>query len=158
MWELDCNKSWVPKNWCFSTVVLEKTLESPLHCKEIQPFWRISVLGVHWKDWCWSWNSNTLATSCEELTHWKSPWCWERLKVGGEGDDRGWDGWMAPPIQWRWVWFPHKFIALYHSKLHSKKNHVLAKQTCSFKISHFLLGKLILPSTPRWKFWSCSTL
>ena len=52
----------------------------------------------------------------------------------------------------------HKFIALYHSILHSKKNHVLAKQTCSFKISHFLLGKLILPSTPRWTFWSCSTL
>ena len=54
-----------------------------------------SVLGVHWKDWCWSWNSNTLATWCEELTHWKRPWCWERLKAGGEGDDRGWDGWMA---------------------------------------------------------------
>ena len=46
------------------------------------------VLGVHWKYWCWSWNSNTLATWCEELTHWKRPWCWERLKVDGEGDDR----------------------------------------------------------------------
>ena len=53
-----------------------------------------SVLGVHWKDWCWSWNSNTLTTSCEELTQWKRPWCWERLKAG-EGDERGWDGWMA---------------------------------------------------------------
>ena len=63
-----------------------------------------SVLGVHWKDWCWSWNSNTLATWCEELTHLKRPWCWERLKVGGEGDDRGWDGWMASPTQWTWVW------------------------------------------------------
>ena len=50
-----------------------------------------------------SWNSNTLATWCEELTHWKRPWCWERLKVGGEGDDRGWDGWMASPTQWTWV-------------------------------------------------------
>ena len=49
-------------------------------------------------------NSNTLATWCEELTHWKRPWCWERLKAGGEGDDRGWDGWMASPIQWTWVW------------------------------------------------------
>ena len=48
---------------------------------------------VHWKDWCWSWNSNTLATWCEELTHLKSPWCWERSRAGGEGDDRGWDGW-----------------------------------------------------------------
>ena len=55
-----------------------------------------SVLSIHWKDWCSSWNSNTLATWCEELTHWKRPWCWERLKVG-EGDDRGWDGWMASP-------------------------------------------------------------
>ena len=67
------------------------------------PSWR-SVLGVHWKDWCWSWNSNTLATSCEELTHWKRPWCWEALGAGGEGDDRGWDGWMASPTRWAWVW------------------------------------------------------
>ena len=62
------------------------------------------ILNIYWKDWCWSWNSNTLATSCEELTHLKSPWCWERLKVGGEGEDRGWDGWMASPTQWTWVW------------------------------------------------------
>ena len=68
------------------------------------PFWRRSVLPVHWKDWCWSWNSNTLATSCEELTHLKRPWCWEGLGAGGEGDDRGWDGWMASPTWWTWVW------------------------------------------------------
>ena len=60
-------------------------------------------LGVHWRDWCWSWNSNTLATWCEELTHLKIPWCWERLRAGGEGDSRGWDGWMASPNQWIWV-------------------------------------------------------
>ena len=48
------------------------------------------ILGVHWKDWCWSWNSKTLATWCEELTHLKRPWCWERLRAGGEGDNRGW--------------------------------------------------------------------
>ena len=59
---------------------------------------------VHWKDWCWSWNSNTLATSCEELTHWKRPWCWEGLGAGGEGDDRGWDHWMASPTRCTWVW------------------------------------------------------
>ena len=52
------------------------------------------------KDWCWSWNSSTLATWCEELTHWKRPWCWERLRAGVEGDDRGWDGWMASPTRW----------------------------------------------------------
>ena len=65
---------------------------------------RRSVLNIHRKDWCWSWNFNTLATWCEELTHWKRPWCWEWLKVGVEGNDRGWDGWMASPTQWRWVW------------------------------------------------------
>ena len=53
-----------------------------------------STLNIHWKDWCWSWSSNTLATWFQELTHWKRPWCWERLKAGGEGDDRGPDGWM----------------------------------------------------------------
>ena len=61
-------------------------------------------LNIHWKDWCWSWNFNTLATWCEELTHWKRPWCWERQKAGVEGDDRGWDGWMASLTQWTWVW------------------------------------------------------
>ena len=56
------------------------------------------------EDWCWSWNSNTLATWCEELTHLRRPWCWERLKAGGEGDGRGWDGWMASLTRWTWVW------------------------------------------------------
>ena len=68
------------------------------------PSLRRSVLGVNWKDWCWSWNSNTLATWWEELTHLKRPWCWERLRAGGEGDNRGGDGWMASPIRWTWVW------------------------------------------------------
>ena len=68
------------------------------------PSWRRSVLGVHWNDWCWSWNSSTLATSCEVLTHWKRPWCWEGLGAGGEGEDRGWGGWMASPTWWTWVW------------------------------------------------------
>ena len=65
---------------------------------------KISPGCSYWKDWCWSWNSNTLATSCEELTDLKRPWCWERLRAGGEGDDRWWDDWMATPTQWRWVW------------------------------------------------------
>ena len=54
------------------------------------------------KDWCWS--SNTLATWCKELTHWKRPWCWERLRAGGEVDDRGWDGWMVSRTQWTSIW------------------------------------------------------
>ena len=67
------------------------------------PSERKLVLNIHWKDWCWSWNSNTLATWCEELTHWKRPWCWERLRAG-EGGNRGWNGGMASPTQWSWLW------------------------------------------------------
>ena len=106
MWELDYKESWAQKNWCFWTVVLQRTHESPLECKEIQPVHPKgdrSVLGIHWKDW-WSWNFDTLATWCKELTHLKRPWCWERLRAGGEVDNRGWDGWMASPTQWTWVW------------------------------------------------------
>ena len=65
--------------------------------KEISPEYSLEGL-------CWSWNSNTLATWCEELTHWKRLRCWERLRAGGEGVDRGSDGWMASPTQWTWVW------------------------------------------------------
>ena len=106
MWELDCKESWALKNWCFWTVVLEKILASSLDCKEIQP---VHPKGdqlwlVYWKDWCWSWNSNPWATWCEELTHLKRPWCWERLRAGGEGYGRGWDGCMTSPTQWTWVW------------------------------------------------------
>ena len=103
--KVDYKESWDPKNRCFWTVVLKKTLESPLDSKDpTSPSQRKSVLGVHWKDWCWSWNSNTLATWCKGLTHWKRPWCWERLKAGGGGEDREWDGWMASLTQWTWVW------------------------------------------------------
>ena len=105
MWELDHKEGWVSKNWCFWTVVLEKTLESPLDCKEIQP---VHPKGNHsWifmRDWCWSWSSHIKATWCKELIYWKRHWCWERLKAGGEGDDRGWDGWMASVTQWTWIW------------------------------------------------------
>ena len=65
--------------------------------KEISP-------GCSLKDWCWSWNSNTLATWRKELTHLKRPRCWKRLRARGEGDDRGWDGWMASLPRWTWVW------------------------------------------------------
>jgi len=102
MWDLDHKESWVLNNWYFWTVVLEKTLESPLNnrrsnqsiLKEISPECSL-------KDWCWSWSSNTLTTWWKELTHWKRPWCWERLKTG---NGRGWDSRMASPTQWTWVW------------------------------------------------------
>ena len=106
MWELDCEESWALKNWCFWNVVLEKTLESPLDCKEIQP-----VYPKGDQSWVFIGRTdadaetlNTLATSCEELTHWKRPWYWKGLGSGGEGDDRGRDGWMASPTWWTWVW------------------------------------------------------
>ena len=98
-------ESWAPKNWCFWTVVLEKTLESPLDSKEIQPVHpqgNQSWIFIERTD-AEAENSNTLATWCEESTHWKRPWCWERLKLG-EGDDRRWEGWMASWMQWTWVW------------------------------------------------------
>ena len=106
MYRCECWTIKKPKHW--RTDVFElwhwRRLLSPLDCKEIKPgHQRKSVLNIHWKDWCWSWNSSTLATWCEELTHLKKPWCWERLKVGGEGDDRGWDCWMASSTPWIWV-------------------------------------------------------
>ena len=99
-------EGWVPKNSCFWTVVLEKTLESPLDCKEIQP---VRSEG----DQPWDFfgrndaKAETLILWPSDATSWlhlKRPWCWERLKAGGEGDNRGWDGWMALPTQWTWVW------------------------------------------------------
>ena len=101
MWELDYKESWTPKNWCFWTVVLEKTLESPVDSKEIQP---VHPQGNQSWIFIGRTDAEAEATWCEELTHLKRSWCWEGLKVGGEGDDRGWDVWMASPTQWTGVW------------------------------------------------------
>ena len=106
MWESDYKESWMLKNWCFWTVVLEKTLESPLDCKETQlvnPKGNQSWIFIGRTD-AEAESSNTLATWCRELALWKRPWCWERLKAGGEGDDRERDGWMASLTWWTWVW------------------------------------------------------
>ena len=91
MWELDYKESWAQRIDAFELWWWRRLLWVP-------------VLNIHWKDWYWSWNSSTLATGCEKLTHLKRPWFWERLKVGGEGEDRGWNGWMASLTRWRWVW------------------------------------------------------
>ena len=104
MWELDHKESWAPKNWCLELWCSRRLLRVPwtarrsnqLILKEIKP-------EIHWKDWYWSWSSSTLATWCKELAHWKRPFCYERLSAGGEGDDRGWDGWMASLTRWTWV-------------------------------------------------------
>ena len=102
MWELDHKESWASKNWCFWTEVLEKILESPLDCRETKP---VTLKGnlpeYYWKGWCWS--TNNLTTWCR-LTHWIQSWCWERLRAGGEGGNRGCDDWMASLTQWMWVW------------------------------------------------------
>ena len=107
MWELDHKESWAPKDWCFWTVVL-KTRESPLDCK-IKP---VSPKGNQ----SWIFTGRTDAETGAPIV-WppdaksqlikkkkNKPWCWERLKARGEGDDRGRDGWMASQIQWTWVW------------------------------------------------------
>ena len=83
-------------------MVLEKTLERPLDSKEIK-----SVKAKGNQPWIFIERTDAEAantTSCEQSTYWKRPWCWERLKAGGEGDGRGWDSWMASLTQWTWVW------------------------------------------------------
>ena len=106
MWELDYKESWVLKNCCFWTVVLEKTLESPLDCKEIQP--------VHSKrNQSWIFIGRT-DTEAEAPILWpfdvknrlieKNPDAGKDLNAGGEGDDRGWGGWMASMTLWTWIW------------------------------------------------------
>ena len=101
MWELDYKESWAAKNRCFWTMVLEKTLESPLDCKEIQP--------VHSKgdqSWVFTGRSDVEAETPilwppdVKSWHWKRPW----LRAGEEGDNRGWDGCMASLTPWTWVW------------------------------------------------------
>ena len=106
MWELDHKENWALKNWCFSTVVLEKILKSPLDSKEI-----ITVNPKGNQSWIFIGKTDTeaeapilLDTWCKGLTYWKRPWCWVRLKGGREGDDRGWNGWMASLTQLIWIW------------------------------------------------------
>ena len=106
MCECECwtIESWVLKNWCFWTMVLEKTLESPLDCKEIQ-------LILPKRDQSWVFIGRTDAETETPILwpphvkswHLKRPWCWERLKVGEEGANRSY-GWMASLTQWTWVW------------------------------------------------------
>ena len=109
MWELDHKKA-EHKNWCFWIVVLEKTLESPLDCKEIKP---VSPKGN--QTWIFIGRTDAEAETpilgppvAESWLIRKRPWCCEKLKAGGEGDDRAWDGWMTSLTQWTWVWTSSK--------------------------------------------------
>ena len=95
-----CQKIDAFEVWCW-----RRLLRVPWTARRFnQSIQRKSVQNIHWKDWYWSWNSNTLATWSEGLAHLKRPWCWEWLKAGGEGDDRGWDSWMASLTRWTWIW------------------------------------------------------
>ena len=103
MWMLYYKESWGLKNWCFWTVVLEKTLESPLDYKEVKS---VSSKGNQ----AWVFIGRTDA-KVETPILWplhekrrKRLWCWEGLGAGGEEDDRRWDGWIASLTQWTWVW------------------------------------------------------
>ena len=93
---------------CFSVLlncgVGESSLKVPWTARRSNLFILKEISPEYTLNWCWSWNSSTLALWCEELSHWKRPWCWERLKAGGEGDDRGWEDRMASPTRWTWVW------------------------------------------------------
>ena len=96
----ECSRIDTVELWCWRRLlrvpwIVRKSNQSIL--KEINPEYSL-------EGWCWSWSSNTLTTWCKELTHWKRPWCWERLKVGEERDNMGWDGWMSLPTQSIWVW------------------------------------------------------
>ena len=99
-WRIDAFELWCWRRLLRITWTARRSNQSVL--KEINTEYTFSI-GLMLKDWCWSWNSNTLATWCKEPTHWKRPWYWERLRAGGEGDDRGWDGCMATPTLWTWV-------------------------------------------------------
>ena len=91
MWELDYKESWAPKNWCFWNVVLEKTVESPLDARRSnQSILKESVLNIHWKDWCWSWGSNTLATWCEKIEEPDAGKVWRPEKGMTEDEMVGW--------------------------------------------------------------------
>ena len=94
-WRIDAFELWCWRRLLGVPWTARRSNQSIL--KEISPEYSL-------QDWCWCWNSNTLATWCEELTHLKRPWWWERLRAGGKGDDRGWDSWMASLTRWTWVW------------------------------------------------------
>ena len=97
MWELDHKESWGLKKWCFWTVVLEKTLESPLDCKEISPEYSLKGLMLKLK-------LQYFGHLMRKANSLERPWLWEGLGAGEEGDVRRWDGWVASLTQWTWVW------------------------------------------------------
>ena len=108
-WGTDVFESWCWRRLLRVPWTARKSNQSIL--QEINPEYSLEA-------WCWIWSSNTLATWCEEMTHWKRPWCWERLKEGEEGDDREWSGWMASLTQWTWLSSPSEPWSSFKLSLH----------------------------------------
>ena len=134
--------------------VVEDSSESlVLRGDQTSQSYRKSVLNIYWKDWCWSWNSNILATWCEELAHWKRPWSWERMKAGEEGDDRGWDGWMASLTRWTWVRASDELLMdseAWHAAVHgvARSRTQLSNWTELMLIFYFLRQRISLVILP----------
>ena len=159
MWELDYKESWVPKNLCFWTVVLDKTFKSPLDCKEIQP--------VHPKvnqSWIFIGRTDVKAETSilwppdvKSWLVWKRPWCWERLKAGGEGDDKGWDGCIASLTQWTWIWINsgswlmdrEAWCAAVHGVIKSQTQNWATELKWSHQSSQVILVVKNLPASAR---------
>ena len=158
MWELDYKESWALRNWCFWTMVLEKTLDSPLDCMEIQPVHpKGNQSWSHLKDWCW--NSNTSATWLEEIRRadsFEQTLMLGKTEDGRWRDDRGWDGWMASPTRWTWVrvssrnwWWTGKPGVLQSMGLQSWAR--LSNWTeLNWTIFHVVARVILLKSTSSW--------
>ena len=109
LWELGCKEGRMPKNWYLWTVGWRRLLKVPWTArrsnqtilKEINPEYSL-------ENWRWSWNSSVLVICCEQLTHWKTLWCWKGLRAEGEEGVREWDGWTASLMQWTWTWANYK--------------------------------------------------
>ena len=110
MWALDHKEVWVLKNWCFQTVVLKKTLESSLDCKEITPVNHKGNLECSLEGLMLKLKLQCFGHLIWRVTHWKRPWCWERLRARGERGNTGWDDWIASLIKWTWVWANSRFV------------------------------------------------
>ena len=119
MWELDYKESWAPKTWSFELWCWRRLLRVPWTARrsnqsillEISPEYSLEGLMLQLNAAAETpilWPPDVKKVTHLNVAHFKRPWCWEWLKVGGEGDDRGWDGWMVSPTQWTWVWVSSK--------------------------------------------------
>ena len=144
------------KNWCFWIVVQEKTLVNPLDCREIK-----SVIPKGNQSWILIGRTdaeapiNTLATWCEESTHWKRSWCWERLKAGGEGGGRGWDSWIGIMDSMMVILSKHQEMMKDRGAWHAEVHGVTKSQT---RLSNWTTRRYIqnFPFWLVWRFFSLS--